>query len=71
MLATDLSLDTHQRKEGNEISDEQIKECLNELICADGFPYVYNKLTVVSIKEMNDQANRLLKWPKHWDSIKP
>jgi putative transposase len=32
--------------EGRKISDEQIKEYLTELVCGEGFPYGYRKLTV-------------------------
>lgn len=35
------------------ISDEQIKEWLNELICGDGFPYGYNKLTICLREDYN------------------
>ena len=33
-------------REGRKISDEQIKEYLTELVCGEGFPYGYRKLTV-------------------------
>lgn len=32
--------------EGRKISDEEIKEYLTELVCGEGFPYGYRKLTV-------------------------
>ncbi|AEE91093.1 Integrase catalytic region [Tepidanaerobacter acetatoxydans Re1] len=45
-------------KIGKKISDEQIKEWLNELICCDGFPYGYNKLTICLKEEYNLLINR-------------
>lgn len=33
-------------RDGRKISDEQIKEYLIELVCGEGFPYGYRKLTV-------------------------
>lgn len=33
-------------REGRKISDEEIKEYLTELVCGEGFPYGYRKLTV-------------------------
>jgi putative transposase len=33
-------------RDGRKISDEEIKEYLTELICGEGFPYGYRKLTV-------------------------
>jgi len=37
-------------RDGKKVSDEQIKEWLCELVCGDGFPYGYRKLTV-SLRE--------------------
>ena len=36
--------------DGHKISDEEIKECISELICSDGYPYGYRKLAI-SLKE--------------------
>lgn len=33
-------------REGRKVSDEEIKEYLTELVCGEGFPYGYRKLTV-------------------------
>ena len=40
------------------ISDKQIKEWLNELICGDAFPYGYNKLTICLKEDYKLLINR-------------
>jgi putative transposase len=40
-------------KKGEKISDDQIKEWLCELVCGDGYPYGYNKLTVCLKEDYN------------------
>src|SRR5690606_15761965 len=37
--------------DGKKISDEQIKEWLCELVCGDGFPYGYKKLTAALVDD--------------------
>ena len=44
-------------KGGRKVSDEQIKEWLSELVCGDGFPYGYRKLTVCLKEDYNMAIN--------------
>lgn len=44
-------------KSGRKVSDEQIKEWLSELVCGDGFPYGYRKLTVCLKEDYNIAIN--------------
>ena len=37
--------------DGKRVSDEQIKEWLCDLVCGDGFPYGYKKLTAALIDD--------------------
>ena len=37
--------------DGKKIADEQIKEWLCELVCGDGFPYGYKKLTAALVDD--------------------
>jgi putative transposase len=55
------------------ISDEQIKEWLNELICGDGFPYGYHKLTICLKEDYNLQINRkkVYRLCKELDILRP
>ncbi|MDK2992308.1 MAG: putative transposase [Clostridiales bacterium] len=43
--------------DGRKISDEEIKECLSELICSDGYPYGYRKLTMSLKRDYNIAVN--------------
>lgn len=60
-------------KKGEKISDEQIKEWLNELICGDGFPYGYNKLTICLKEDYNLLINRkkVYRLCKEMDILRP
>jgi putative transposase len=45
-------------RQGQKVSDEQIKEYLCELITGDGFPYGYTKLTVALVADYGVMINR-------------
>jgi len=58
---------------GEKIPDEQIKEWLNELICSDGFPYGYTKLTVCLKEDYGLKINKkkVYRLCKELDILKP
>ena len=48
--------------DGKKIPDEQIKEWLSELVCGDGFPYGYKKLTAALVDDYALVINEHGKW---------
>lgn len=59
--------------DGQRIPDEQIKEWLCELICGDGFPYGYKKLTAALVDDYALVINhkKVYRLCKELDILKP
>jgi len=59
--------------DGKKVADEQIKEWLCELVCQDGFPYGYKKLTAALVDDYGLVINhkKVYRLCKELDILKP